>query len=256
MKLVIYDQDDYFLKFLLKTVRNYSMFECQSISVDLASNNAPEILEFININRADCYIIDTSSNQNTCKLNGFEIASKIREKDPYAAIIFISNQLELIRFAFTFKVGALNYIFKNNQESLKQELLSTLSTAFKRYLQMGGLKKSHHFRFKIEERIKTIPIDDIYCFSSSTTPHKINLFTKDEEFQFNSQIKDLDCIDYCLFKSHKSFILNIRKIQEINLKERVVILDNGIECPVSYRKLKLLKSKLGLYSQSKQSTLS
>lgn len=248
MNVVICEDNLEHRQFIQSQIINYAAFHEPSIEIVLSTGKAEEVLDFIQSNRADCYFIDIELNSN--KLNGLELASEIRKKEPFTNIIFITQHANLLKLTFTYKIAALDFIVKSNSALLAKNIIEALKAAFERYKQIGQSDEEQFFQIKIGEKIKNILLDDIYYFETSHIIHKIIIHEKNGSHEYYGKLKDLNEIDERFFRCHKSYVVNIQHVKEINKKERMLTMTNGAQCPISHRALPLIQKKLDEFATS------
>lgn len=97
----------------------------------------------------------------------------------------------------------------------------------------------------VGEREYCIPFDDIVYFETSDSPHKILLHQMNKIQEFNGKLSNIvSNLDNRFFRVHRSFLININHIEEIDMKERVITMDNKESCLVSTKQLKYLTQQL------------
>ncbi|MBS6506365.1 LytR/AlgR family response regulator transcription factor, partial [Streptococcus vestibularis] len=84
----------------------------------------------------------------------------------------------------------------------------------------------------------------ILFFETSPTIHKVILHTKEERLEFYASISEVERADDRLYRCHRSFIVNPENIVRINKEEKMVMLENNNECPISRTKYKGLLEKV------------
>ena len=76
------------------------------------------------------------------------------------------------------------------------------------------------------------------------SPHKLELHEKNGCHVFYSTLKELDYFGDNFYRCHKSHLINLDYVIEVNVKERLLIMENNAKCPVSFRLMRELKKKL------------
>lgn len=242
MKVVICEDDALHLEMIHSAIINYAMFERPSIEVVLWTQNPTDVLAYMKEYKADCYFLDIEFEQ---ELTGIDLAKEIREKDPLANIIFVTTHAEQLKLTFTYKLAALDYIVKVQGQAFQEQLIHALEAAFIKYEKIGIIENVPMFQVKMGERIKNISFDDIYFFITAPQAHKIELHCKQGNFEFYGKVKELPSqLDERFYRCHQSCIVNVQHIEELDQRNRTVIIVNREECPVSYRAMKQLKRKM------------
>lgn len=245
MKIAICEDDIFHRELLLKSVRNYALFHEPSIEVVLCSDKPNELIQHLDSTEIDCYLLDIELSD---RINGFDLAMKIREKNPLAHIIFVTTHADRLALTFTYKLAALDFIVKSSPEQMTTCVIDALQVASKKYKQLGQLDTSKWFQIKVGEKIKNIDLQNIYLIEPSIQPHKLVLHEKNGCYVFYGTLKGLNDLGENFFRCHKSCYINLKQVVEINLKERYVMLVNGRKCPVSFRLIRELQKKIQRYS--------
>jgi len=248
MKVIICEDDKAQLHLIRTKLENYAFIEYPTIEIVLSTSNPEEVLAYMEHEQADCYFLDIELNSS---ISGLDLASKIREVDPQSSIIFVTTHAELLQLTFTYKLAALDFIIKTDQELLTQQLIVALEAAYQKYRQLGSANQKQYFQVKMGEFIKNIPFEDIYFFSTSSQAHKIQLQTKNGNFEFYGKLKDLENLNENFYRCHQSYIINLQQIYEIDKKNRIVKMNNGEFCYISYRAIRGLQENI---RQKKETT--
>lgn len=178
---------------------------------------------------ADIYIIDIELPG----INGLETASKIRQADKYAIIIFLTNH---DRYVFdSFEVRAFRYIRKDNMES-------TLVPAIKAAIQQ--LEAQNRYKYIIvktkDSGILRIELDDIISIEKAGKLIEFRLkngtLIKDSHTlkDFMNEIKN-----ECFVIAQKGVIVNVLNIINFN-GSKLTMADNSVQY-VSRNNMKTVK---------------
>lgn len=241
MKVVICEDTPQQQKMIHDRLKNYAMINHPSVEFVLVASNAEEVLKFLEQKNADCYFLDIELGAGS---NGIQLANEIRKKDPLASIIFVTEYSGLLKLTFKYKIAALDYILKRIDRSFSDRLIGTFESSIQRYKQLGQTQSANFFQIKIGELIKNIPYENIYYFETSTTIHKIILSEKNGVYEFYGKLKDIEHIHPTFFRCHKSFIINLQHVVQINKKTMYAELVNGTQCPISVRALRNIQTKI------------
>lgn len=240
MEVIICEDNPKQLEEITSAISNYSLMENNGINVALSTTDPLEVLEYAKENKVDCYFLDIDLNND---MTGIKLGSEIRKNDPLCSIIFVTTHSEMTYLTFMYKVAALDFIIKDDNEMLKERILSTLKEAFRRYSQIGKSEDTNKVHLKIGERTRNIDHKDIYFFESSVNLHKIILHLENEQIEFYGKLKDYENLDGNFYRCHKSFIVNKQHIAEVNSKEREILMTNGEICYASNRLIKGINNK-------------
>ena len=111
--------------------------------------------------------------------------------------------------------------------------------AFMRYSSPNN-QEQKTFTFTNFGKEYCIPFNEIIYFETSENIHKVLIHTENRLIEFQGKLKEIEeVLDDRFFRCHRSFIINRKKIKEINLKEHIIIMSNNAVC---FASAKLLKS--------------
>jgi len=236
VKIVICEDNQQQRQMIHTKLKNYAMINHPSVEIVLVASDAEQVLSFLENNKADCYFLDIELGDGS---NGLQLAKEIRKQDLLASIIFVTNYSEPLKLTYKYKLAALDYIIKRTDDSsFSDQLIGAFESSIQRYEKLGQTKKINFFQIKMAELIKNVPYDHIYYFETSEDTHKIRLYEKNGVFDFYGNLKDIEQMHPTFFRCHKSCVINLEHIVEINKKENYVKLANDAKCTVSFRAMR------------------
>ena len=107
-------------------------------------------------------------------------------------------------------------------------------------------KPRHVIEAYKDEQLFFIKLEDIYCVYAED--NRLYIQTDDAEYCVKYKMYELEKqYDFFFFRIHKSMLIQFNAIASIQVKsfgETVVILENGMEYPISRKYLKELKDTL------------
>lgn len=174
---------------------------------------------------------------------GLELATRIRQKDANAVIVFVTTHSEFAPISFKYKVSALDFIDKAvDKEQFKEQIEECI-----RYT--SEMMETHEpeelFIFETAQTKLRLPFKDILYFATSTTPHKVCLWTQTERLEFYGNLSEIQEVAPQLFVCHRSYLINLENVVRIDKYNQLVYFENGDACPVSRLKMKNLNEKWG-----------
>ncbi len=173
---------------------------------------------------------------------GLEVAQRIREQDPFGTIVFITTHSEMAPITFAYKVSALDFIEKDQDEAaIIRGIRECLVLADKR---IERSVSDDAFIFQNKYTNLQVPYSDIYYFETTGISHKLRLVTEKKLTEFYGELKELEAIDPRLFRCHRAFVINVSNIVSIDRTNKLVLFPNGDECNVSRRVIKELINKM------------
>ena len=198
-----------------------------------------EVEEIIyNKDEIKIYILDIELPE----ISGLEIASKIREDDLESIVIFITSHPEFKNDIFYSRLLAMDYISKIKfwEERFENTINYTIKT----------LNKKNVLMFEYNYNSYRIPYDSITYIEKITDNKKCIIYTEDNNcFEIISTMNDLlKKLGPNFYRTHKSCIVNLDKIKEINYLDNTVTFVNGkCEYLLSNRNKNVLKEYVGDY---------
>jgi two-component system response regulator AgrA len=213
-------------------------FDCK---IALSTNNPHEVIKHIdNRENSFIYFLDVDLNSD---LNGFELAQLIRTYDPNGYIIFLTSHAELTLLTFQYKVQALDYILKGDTDLLKTKVTDCLNAV---HNNLNATKSiiSNKISIDVGNNIIFLDYKDILFFETAGKEHKISVHTLKGQYEFYGTLKNIEeTVSSDFYKTHRSYLVNAKKIKSINKSKMVIEMINDETCYVSLRYLKgLLKN--------------
>lgn len=240
MTNIIICEDDNYERKNFETILNDKIKQ-YDFQITLSTNNPYEVIKHIETIKKRCiYFLDVDLNSD---LNGFELAKLIRSHDPSGYIIFLTGHAELTLLTFQYKVQALDYIIKGDINTVSAKVEECFNAI---NINLKAVKDKNDNKFPIElgNNIIFLDFDDILFFETADAEHKICVHTSNGQSEFYGTLKDIEkkvTLDF--YKTHRSYLVNTKKIKSINKKSMVVEMNNGEICYISLRYLKGLLKK-------------
>lgn len=199
-------------------IENYISEILKDCPVDVFSSGE-ELLSFLSKEkqRFSLYLMDISMPG----ISGIETAAAIRERDPYALIIYITDYKEYVYEVFE----TLPYRFITKPID-KEIFHRALSDAVNYITDRGEL-----FHFHVDRVQYQIPFQEIIYFESHL--RRITLHTGEETVSFYGKLQDLPKrLNPMLFvRTHASYLVNMEYIRCI--RDTEILLCTGGHIPVS-----------------------
>lgn len=176
------------------------------------------------------YILDIEAPTRS----GIDVARIIRNKDINSVLIFLTGHNELIEAVARNDFLFLSFInkFDNCEERL--------TTALDEGLKILGTKKI--LNFKDNGTVYTICLDDILYIFRDSVDRKCTIITDYAEFKIGKPLSEIETLlDYNFKKSHRSCIINIKRVAAFYNKERKIKFDNGKEIDIISKTFKMCR---------------
>lgn len=223
-------------EFVTGFIKDYCIFRNLDADVVLSSPDPEEILAHYKAALGTAlFFLDIDLK---AEVNGIELAAKIREQGKQATIAFLTTHSEMTLLTFEYKVEALDFIIKNNQDNIKRKVAECITTTLERHT---AINRSDSIRVTVEDKVVILDKNEIIFIETTQVRHQLRLYTKRRVLEFNGELKTMEeQLDARFLRCHKSFIINKDKIKEINKKESTVTMSNNSICPVSKTGKKIL----------------
>lgn len=171
------------------------------------------------------YVLDIETKHSS----GIDVARKIRIKDVNSVIIFLTSHDELGSVLLRDEIMFLTFI--NKLDNYKKRLQS----AIRKSVQVIG--KNKILRFEHHGAIFTISEKDILYITRDAVERKIIIVTDTTEFKLSKTLSDmLSLLSNDFVQSHKSCIVNSRRVNIVNKRTKKIIFDTGVEIEFLSRK--------------------
>lgn len=241
LKIFVCEDNSEQLKRITDIISDIVMIENLDMKIELATEKPDNILDYIKENDVSgLYFLDVDLKD---KINGLKLAEQIRKYDPRGFIVFITTHAEMSYLTFLYKVEAMDYIIKDNYNNIKDRVHQCILNANEKYTsKTTDIQKV--FTIKSDDKMINIEYNKILFFETSSVIHKVIVHAIDRQIEFYATMKELeDKLDDRFYRCHKSFIVNKDYIKELDMKNRVALMENGEECFISTRLIKGLLKK-------------
>ncbi|MCD8326248.1 MAG: LytTR family DNA-binding domain-containing protein [Lachnospiraceae bacterium] len=161
------------------------------------------------------------------RMNGMELAGRIRESDEDAAIIFITGYDEYIGQGY--EVAALHYLMK---PVAKERLWQVLDRAYAG-LRRKGIREV--FEAADLPGMVTITLEDIWYVEAFA--HDCAVYLKNRDYRVRRSIGEMEKLfsekGLSFVRTHRSYLVNLKYVSSVWKED--VMLDDGRRVPLSRR---------------------
>lgn len=200
--------------------RLVSMFESIFIKnnfdahIGFKSDNSSDILNYIKNNHTDVLVLDINLKSD---MSGLELAEQIRENNKNMYFIFVTGHLEYSMIAY--KVKTFDYlakpITKERLEETLKRLFNDLSNSPKNYISIDNKQY--------------LDQDDILFIKRDGM--KLVFYAKSNTYTtYNSFNKLKDCLPANFIRCHKSYIVNINNIKNVEFNTNTIFFSKDRKC--------------------------
>ena len=227
MKIVVCDDEEYYVNNILERIRNFGVEDIQPNKFD-GFTDPEEFMESFKFVRYDLVYLDIEFKEK----NGIEMAYQIKDIMPECIIVFVSGYSDYIPESYW--VGAAQFITKPIKDSLFEK---ELRRSVDRYTQLNRCVV-----FNTSGGTKYIKTDDIVYIETSYDTYK--LFTPRTQYFGNSKsIKQTkkDLLNYNFYQLNRSIIINFKHVDTFTYED--ITMTNKHELHITKKKRKDFKVK-------------
>ena len=219
MRIAICDDEAQIRELLKKRITKYCFTHNVELNLQMFENGE----NFINQNYDDIDVVFLDVDMPG--IDGLETAKAIREKNRDMLIVFLTAYSE---FVFeSFKVDAFRYLVKPVPD---HEMTETLDAIIDKLC-----APEENLSFQFQNEMYSIRYSDIIYIEGMRD--KIWIYCKDMTYRWRGTLKNLNELlqDKGFFQVHRSYIINMNKIQKYN--SQTVVMESDYEVPISKYRL-------------------
>ncbi|MEM6320825.1 MAG: response regulator [Bacteroidota bacterium] len=196
------------------------------------ADNAKDAVEMIAAVRPDLILMDIHLKE---RKDGVDIARRIKHFNQ-APIIFISSLDDAATYERVKSVLPIAFL---NKPVSKQKLKRTIELIVNqiRQLTIAPVNRSPdtplHISIKNQQQIERLELKDLISVEVLDKRCQLNLVNRTIELR--TPLKDLQKkLPPVLFlQTHRSFVVNLQHIKQVNLADHIIFLSNGSHVPLS-----------------------
>lgn len=215
LNFAICDDSQAAIKRLLKMLESIIIQNNLDGQIVFSTQNPASLLKYVKDNPVNVVILDIDLNNN---ISGLKLAETIRKQDKNIYIIFITGHLEYGLMAYRYKT--FDYIAKpltleRFQETILR-LYEDVSSDNPQYIRLDNNKTiipENSIRFIQKDGMKLV-------FTTDTRTYEV----------YNSFSKIAPLLPKQFVRCHKSYIVNLDKINDINFTTNTISFDNNQSC--------------------------
>ena len=203
--------------------------------VALNTTKSSDVIEYCakNSNRNNVYLLDVNIKS---KINGIDIAGIIREQDIKAYIVFVSGHPEFVMPSL--KTRVFDYLIK----PVSNETLEACVISINKDHTKANTKMVQTLSLKSGFILYNLKFDEITYLEKFG--HILVVHTTSGKIESSESLENIEkkLDNKIFFRCHKSYIVNMSYISQIDYPNSIIYLKNGETCIVSKRCKKELKS--------------
>ena len=217
LNFVLCDDNLNILNRLEKMLENIFTKNGYDASVVFKSDNADDILNFIEHNVTDVLMLDINLKSNK---SGLELAEEIRKRKKNAYIIFTTGHLEYAMVAYKYKT--FDYIPKpittDRLEDTIARLFEDANEVSKKYI-------------KIDSKNTIVDESEIQYIKRDGMKLVFHTLSRDYD-TYSSFNKFQDNLPNTYIRCHKSYIANINQIKDVEPVSGTITFKDGHTCDI------------------------
>lgn len=222
MNIVIFEDKASHQTYMKDIIQRYIAHKGLNASIALITDSLAEIERYIERNQIyTLYFIDIVDEMGYT--SGLKLSEEIRQKSNTDIIVFITHYLKEVIYSTCHKMLALNIIAKNSR-TVRKEICDTIEYAYSNiqtddYLVIDS-PNGDTFR---------VAFDDIYAIETIKGRHKICIHYRNGSYICAGLLKEIALkLDERFRRCHKSYIINLDKIEQISKARKEIKLNNGL----------------------------
>lgn len=235
LKVMVCDGNKKHREAIASMVENTILRESLEMQLVASTGSGNKLLEILRGSPTQSPGIYFISIDNAGDIDGLVLSEAIRCIDNGGFIILLSSSSESCHYIFNYRIEAMDFIIKNENLAVKDRIIASLLAIENR----TNIKSDTMFSIKSQDKIVKLRLEDVLFFETSPTIHKIVAHESNRQIEFYGKMKELEeKLHSRFYRCHKSYIVNLDKIKEIDKAMRVIHLVDGKQCLVSQRELR------------------
>ncbi|ADL04511.1 LytR/AlgR family response regulator transcription factor [Lacrimispora saccharolytica] len=174
--------------------------------------------------------IDLQSNKN-----GIELAQEIRKYDPRGYVVFVTTHSEMAVLTFRYKVEAMDFITKDDAETLPEQICSCIRNAERNYkVQLDASNRL--LSIKVDKDSLVLDQNDIVAITTGDDSHKLTVHTRNGVRQISGSLKEYHTTlnsNFC--QCNRSTIINLKHVTKYSRESALLLMNNRETYSVSIR---------------------
>jgi len=246
MNIIICDDQKETLKSLSNAVTKIIEKNNFNGSVALETTDPMEVLKYdkISSDNLNIYLLDINYKM---KYTGIDLARKLREKNPFCYIVFITGHIEYTFYNFKYNLKSFEYLIKPVEFKDLEKCIHNLYKDYKKSQSILNGDNNNYLHLTTGHKQHTVNLAEIVIVESMA--HKLIFKCKDKQVTIYGSLaeyeKKLTSMSKNFLRVHKSYIVNLKNVKKINYLDQVMVMNDGDQCYISRRKKAILKKIMG-----------
>ncbi len=217
LNFVLCDDNHSVLNRLAKMLESIFINNNIDAEIGLKTPNASDVINYIKNNKVDVLILDINLKS---KISGCDIADMVRKKNKDVYIIFTTAHLEYALIAYKYKT--FDYLPKPILDERLEETILRLMDDIK-HTPSKFIRLNNNKTIINQDEINYIKKDGmklVFCTNSRTY----------ETYSSFNKIKD--CLPENFIRCHKSYIVNVKNISDVNSNKNTILFSSNESCSI------------------------
>ncbi|MBL1226014.1 LytR/AlgR family response regulator transcription factor [Enterococcus sp. BWR-S5] len=186
------------------------------------------------------------------EVTGIDLGKKIREKDYYAKIIFLTAHKELAMDTLTANIEPFSFIYKGDVSdagALKHKLLEMFLKITDSYIRWcKELEEEEVIRISDQKQVRLIPRNKFLYLENYSRERKVKVQLTDETFFVNNYLGNMkELFDSASFYTEaQSMIINPINVEELNPQDLYIKFKSGHLIFVTKSFMKRMKKRMAV----------
>ena len=215
LNFVICDDNLHIVDKLEKMLNDILVKYSDGAKVVFTSDNTDDLLKFSDENKVDVFLLDINFKTNR---NGLNVAETIRKRNKNAYIIFTTGHMEYVLMAYKYKT--FDYLTKPITPDRLEETIKRL------FDDINGMPKKY---LRIDNKNTLIDESEIEYIKRDGMKLVFHTASRDYDI-YSSFNKFQDKLPKNFIRCHKSFVVNINQINDVDPVTGVITLKDNNSC--------------------------
>lgn len=217
LNFIICDDNLNILDRLEKLLENIFIKNNYDATVSFKSDNIDDVLNYMDNNKVDVLLLDINLKSNQ---TGLELAEAVRKKDKNVYLVFTTGHLEYAMVAYKYKT--FDYLAKPITYDRLEDTVKRL------FEDINGLPKKY---IKLDNKNTIVDASEILYIKRDGM--KLIFHTSSCDYDIYSSFnKFQDKLPNCFIRCHKSYIVNISAIRNVDPITLTIYFDNDDFCSI------------------------
>ena len=221
------------LKNIIEECINEKGLDCKIV---LATQKGGELIAYLEDKSRIRGIYFLDIDLKSVAVNGIDLGRIIRNASPGNIIIYVTSHEEAAYLTFKSRLGCTDFILKDDWRSMKKRVYNCLSEVCE--------KEETEREQWLSYRGNLVQLRLLFYIENSHNQHRIVFHYKDSVAETWGSLKEIkNDLSDDFFHCSRSLIVNLKKIQYLDDKNKKIMFINGLTCDTSKSGIHALMDK-------------